>query len=66
MYCLYMIKDDYMLVRHYSYMVKRYAYIVALLTDLLKKDYFLWTTEATTTFLPLKNAMRIRPKIPFM
>nr|KYP55632.1 Transposon Ty3-I Gag-Pol polyprotein [Cajanus cajan] len=45
----------------YRRFVKRYAAIASSLTDLLKKDSFLWTDHATVAFNALKTAITSAP-----
>lgn len=45
--------------------MRGYAGIVAPLNDLLKKDVFLWTEEATSSFIVLKGARTHTPMLAF-
>ena len=49
------------LTGYYRRFIKAYAKIDAPLTELLKKDGYLWTEETETTFLRLKEAMMTTP-----
>ena len=49
------------LARYYKKFVKGYEQIAASLTDLLKKDSFVWTVEAANAFQKLKEAISNPP-----
>ena len=49
------------LAGYYRRFIKRFAAIAALLTDLLKKDSFIWSTNADQAFENLKTAITQAP-----
>ena len=49
------------LIGYYRYFIAHYVVIAAPLTDLLKKDSFVWTTAASESFENLKSAMTRAP-----
>lgn len=48
---------------YYRRFIHKYATLASLLTDLLKKDNFLWTDEAQETFLKLKQEIVAAPAL---
>lgn len=53
------------LTGYYRRFIKNYAQIASPMTDLLKKDSFLWNQEATDSFELLKKAMVSAPVLAF-
>lgn len=49
------------LTGYYRKFIPRYSILAAPLTDLLKNDAFVWTTDAETSFQSLKSAMVSAP-----
>ncbi|CAM8940485.1 unnamed protein product [Rhodiola kirilowii] len=51
------------LAGYYRRFIKHYAHITSPLTDLLRKDAFLWSTQATIAFGKLKEALTQAPTL---
>lgn len=53
------------LTSYYRRFIKDYSHIATPMTDLLKKDSFVWLEKATESFNALKQAMVIAPIFGF-
>lgn len=53
------------LIGYYRRFIKRYTEVATPMTDLLKKDSFIWNKKATSSFLSLKEAMTTTPILSY-